>query len=113
MRTIAILLAMGIAGAAEAPKPKPAETKPVAPKQALLSEVQQLTVEKVQAQLQLTKVQERDLQAQLQGVIDQACRALGGGSAQDCNVLPPNEAQPRYSVLLKAPPAPAPKEEKK
>ena len=99
---------MGIAGAAEAPKPTPAQPKPVEPKQAPLSEVQQLTVEKIQAQLQLTKIQERDLQTQLQGVIDGKCRELGGAAAQDCNVLPPSEAQPRYVVMLKRPEPVAP-----
>jgi hypothetical protein len=104
---------MGMAGAAEAPKTPPAQPKPVETKQAPLSEVQQLTVEKIQAQLQLTKIQERDLQTQLQGVIDGKCRELGGGAAQDCNVLPPNEQQPRYVVMLRPKPAAPAKEEKK
>jgi hypothetical protein len=107
---------MGIAGAAEAPKPTPTQPKPVEPKQAPLSEVQQLTVEKIQAQLQLTKIQDRDLQTSLQGVIDAKCRELGGAAAQDCNVLPPNEQQPRYVVMLRSKPAlatAAQKEDKK
>ena len=70
-------------------------------------------MEKIQAQLQLTKIQERDLQTQLQGVIDGKCRELGGGSAQDCNVLPPSEQQPRYVVMLRPKLAAAVKEEKK
>jgi len=114
MRTIALFLAMGMAGAAEQPKPTPAPVTPVAPKQAPLSEVQQLTVEKIQAQLQLTKIQERDLQNELQAVIDGACRDLGGANAQACTVLPPGEHQPRYTVMLRppAPPPAAPKEAK-
>jgi hypothetical protein len=101
MRTTLLLLAMGMAGAAEQPKLTPSTPTPVAPKQAPLSEVQQLTVEKIQAQLQLTKIQERDLQTSLQGVIDAKCRELGGAAAQDCTVLPPSEQQPRYTVMLR------------
>lgn len=113
MRTIALLIMVGTMMAAEAPKPTPAQPKPVEPKQAPLSEVQQLTVEKIQAQLQLTKIQERDFQTQLQGVIDGKCRELGGGAAQDCSVLPPNEQQPRYVVMLRPKLAAPAKEEKK
>jgi len=78
MRTLILVIASAItaygqscdaAKSASPAQPNQASCASAQPKQAPLSEVQQLTVEKIQAQLQLTKIQERDLQTQLQGVI--------------------------------------------
>ena len=116
MRTIALILAMGIAGAAETPKTQPAST-PVAPKSAPLSEVQQERVEKFQALIRVKQLEEAEAQTGLRAVIDGACRDLGGAAAEDCTFMPPQRPGDRYTVTRRpvqpppatpAPAAPAP-----
>jgi hypothetical protein len=102
MRTIIATLLLAAVAAAEEPT-KPA-IAPVAPKTALLSEVQQLRIEKVQAQLQLLKQQEERLTAEAMGAVTDACKGIGGITASDCTVVPPAPGETRAMIRLNVKP---------
>jgi hypothetical protein len=115
MRTLTLLLALtGALATAEKPETKPAVKTPEPPKVAALTELQQVRLEKIQAQMQVLRLQEQTLNAEASGVIAGACRPLGGLTADDCILLPPSQGQ-AVSVQLRpkaAPPASKPEPEK-
>ncbi len=103
---------LGCIAAAQTPNTPPAVKTPEPPKQTVLSELQQAKVELALTRLQLIKQQENALNAEAEKPVAEACIELGGRALADCNIIPPNQSQPRYTVSLK-PPVVAKKEEPK
>lgn len=102
MKTLILLIAAGLAMAAETPKAALREMpKPAPLKSATLSETEQLKVENIQLRLQLVKASEAELNKDLNAIFAAKCQAIGGASMADCNASGPSQMQPGYSVTLK------------
>lgn len=97
MRKLIGIVAMGIAAAAQEPKPKPEAP----PAKAVLSEVEHLRVENIQLRLQLASAETSKLNKELESVFARACASIGGSTLNDCVPLGPTQAEARYSVQRK------------
>lgn len=73
--------------------------KKVAP--TVLTEVEQLKVEKLQLQLELLDSRRQDASQALTAIFNEKCIAAGGKKIDDCNITPPSAQQPRYVIQVK------------
>ncbi len=109
MRTIAILISMGVLMAAETPKPKPEAVKPDMPKTATLDPEKLQTLEREMESAAKSKRiadleaaaaarAQKDIQDAYVALIAQACATIGGATAQDCEPL---ERKPGQTQVIR------------